>query len=114
MRREFPKSVKLAAWDRANGHCEECGVKIRAGLGPHYDHVIPDAVGGEPVLENCAVLCRTCHGVKTARADIPAIAKTKRVRDKSLGVRDKRSRPMPGTRASGMRKRMDGTVERWK
>ena len=114
MRSEFPKRVRLAAWERAQGHCETCGVKIRLGLGPHYDHVIPDAVGGEPTLENCAVLCRTCHGVKTAQRDVPAIAKTKRVRDKAVGAKEKRSRPMPGTKASGLRKRMNGSVERWK
>ncbi len=54
MRKEFPKKVKLAAWQRSGGICEcGCGVKIIAGDGPEYDHIIEDTIGGEPTLENC-------------------------------------------------------------
>lgn len=110
MRREFPKSVKLAAWERCKGHCEGCTAKLFPGRF-EFDHDIPDWLGGEPTLENCMVLCDPCHGAKTAKVDIPRIAKTKRVRNAHLGIR-KAKRPMPGSKASGLRKRMDGTVER--
>ena len=92
-RREFPAKVKVAAFDRAQGRCEECTVEIRPGNGPEYDHRIPDALGGEPVLDNCAVLCRSCHGAKTAREDVPRIAKAKRVAAKHIGARPKTRMP---------------------
>lgn len=111
MRREFPKSVKLEAWKRAAGHCERCTAKLFPGK-YEYDHDKPDAFGGEPTLENCRVLCDNCHPKKTGTEDIPAIAKSSRVRAKHLGIRAGSRRPMAGTRASGLKKKFDGTVER--
>ncbi len=113
MRREFPKKVKLAAWDRCGGKCDRCGNKIVAGNGPEYNHRLPDYLGGEPTLENCEVLCiKPCHRTVTSEQDRPVIDKARRVMEKRIGVRSRKSRPMPGSRASGFRKRMDGSVER--
>lgn len=89
-RREFPAKVKIAAYDRANGNCENCTRELRTG-DVHFDHRIPDALGGEPTLENCAVLCRSCHGAKTTKDDVPAIAKSKRVRRRHIGIKKPRS-----------------------
>lgn len=107
MRREFPTKVKLAAFERCNGHCEgtrpdgtRCPVKLYVGKFD-FDHDIPNELGGEPTLDNCRVLCKDCHKAKTGQRDIPAIAKSKRVRAKHLGIR-KRSK------FRGWRK-MDGT-----
>lgn len=109
-RREFPAKVKLAAWERSRGQCERCTARIYGD--PQYDHIVPDAVGGANDLDNCQVLCRACHGVKTSKTDVPEIAKTKRVQKKRAGIKTPKSRPLPGTKASGWRKRMDGTAER--
>src|SRR5690606_14219188 len=76
-RQEFSRKTKAEAFARAKGKCESCGVKIRPGNGPHYDHRIPDAVDGGTDLSNCQVLCNACHGVKTDDADKPEIARTK-------------------------------------
>lgn len=78
-RKEFPVKVKKAAWLRCNGFCEgkDCGAKLQVGKF-HYDHDIPDALGGEPTLENCRVLCMGCHGKKTTTVDVPQISKGKR------------------------------------
>lgn len=110
MRREFPPKVKLAAFGRCQGMCERCSVWLMPGKFA-YDHVLPDALGGEPVLGNCEVLCSTCHAVKTASADIPRIAKAKRQQRAHLGIR-KQGRPLPGSKASGWKRRIDGTWER--
>jgi len=91
VRREFPSKVRIEAFGRAGGKCESCGVVIRPGNGPHYDHRVPDAVGGEPTLDNCAVLCKACHSVKTSTEDVPAIAKTKRIRNRHINAANKRS-----------------------
>lgn len=92
MRREFPKKVKLAAWDRADGCCEGdgCGAKLTPGK-YHYDHDIPDALGGEPELWNCKVLCVACHSEKTGKQDIPRIAKTKRISAREKGIKKPRT-----------------------
>lgn len=110
MRREFPKAVKVAAWQRCNGHCEECTAKLFPGRF-QYDHDIPDGLGGEPTLDNCVVRCSACHLTKTTKVDVPRIAKTKRVRNAHLGI-TRPKRPMPGSRGSALKKCMDGRVER--
>jgi 5-methylcytosine-specific restriction endonuclease McrA len=110
MRLEFTAKTKLAAWDRCRGHCQRCTAKVIGR--PEYDHIIPAAIGGGNDLGNCHVLCRTCHGLKTTKTDVPQIAKTKRVKAKRANAQRIKSRPMAGTKASGLRRRMDGTVER--
>jgi len=119
MRREFPAKVKAKAFARCGGFCEgthpdgsRCGLKLQTGRF-RYDHRIPDWMGGEPMLDNCQVLGWCCDRPKTAK-DQGDIAKVKRVRDRHIGIkRQPKGRPLPGTRASGVRRRMDGRVERW-
>lgn len=109
-RREFPRKVKATAFQRAYGQCEICTVRLSVGKF-HYDHRIPDAMGGEPTLENCQVLCTACHATKTP-ADVKRIAKTVRQRDKNNGTHTRTSRPLMGTKASGWRKPFNGPPER--
>jgi 5-methylcytosine-specific restriction protein A len=89
-RREFSRKIMAAAALRASGHCEICTCRLREG-GFHYDHRIPDALGGEPTLDNCQVLCRSCHGSKTTKRDIPTISKSKRNFNKAHGIKKPRS-----------------------
>lgn len=112
MRTEFPQKVRAQAALRSNGHCENprCGVRLPDG-GYHYDHVIPDALGGEATLENCEVLCLPCHKAKTTKGDVPRIAKAKMQGAKSKGTH-RLGKPLPGSKRSGWRRRMDGTTER--
>lgn len=111
-RREFPAKVKAQAFDRAAGKCEGCGTRLCVGKF-HYDHDLPDWLGGEPTLDNCRVLCLGCHGEKTAGRDVPIIAHSKRVKLRHIGAKAPSRKPMPGSRASGIRKRMNGRVEKW-
>ena len=86
-RKEFPRKVKQAAIERANGHCEKCQAILKTGEG-EVDHILPDALGGEPVLANAMVLCKTCHRGpegKTAQ-DIRRIREADRARDKHSGA----------------------------
>jgi 5-methylcytosine-specific restriction enzyme A len=110
-RREFPARVRLAAFQRAGGICEapDCQTKLRPG-DLYYDHIIPDALGGEPILANCQCLCKAHHDPKTATEDVPRIAAAKRQERKHIGIR--KPATMPGSRNSRWKKRMDGTVER--
>lgn len=110
MRREFSAKVRLAAFDLAGGQCAICTTKLSVGK-VRYDHRVPDALGGEPTLSNCQVLCVACHDNKTIGSDVPTIAKSKRIRQKIAGARVQ-PRPMPGSRKSQWKRRMDGTVVR--
>ena len=74
-----------------------------------YDHIIPDALGGEPTLENCQVLCSTCDDTKTDTQDIPAIAKVKRIRAKHIGA--KQPSRFPGAKNSKWKQKIGGGWE---
>lgn len=124
MRREFPRKVREAAHKRSGGVCEchrllrvpglvpgGCGAPLVAGQ-TYYEHIIADGAGGEPTLDNCAVLTRTCWKIKTAKYDLPIVAKTKRQRAGHIGSRTRSARPMPGSKASGWRKPFNGRAER--
>ncbi len=100
MRREFSPKIKLAAFERSGGHCESCTRKLYPG-DINYDHEIPDGSGGEPTLENCRVLCRSCHSIKT-KLDVTEIAKGKRVRRRHVGAERR-------TKFRGWR-RFDGSI----
>lgn len=88
---EFPKSVKLAAWQRSGGICEcGCGGKIIAGDGPEYDHRLEVTLGGTPTLENCVVLRKRCHRAKTSERAAP-IAKVTAGFEKRINARGRKS-----------------------
>lgn len=118
-RTEFPKRVKADAFRRccdAQGipHCEKCGIKLTAG-NIVYEHLQADGLAGEPTLENCGVYCRkVCAKRKTFDEDNPRMQKADRQLKRAFGIAGRKSRPMPGTRASGIRKRFNGQVERWR
>jgi 5-methylcytosine-specific restriction endonuclease McrA len=119
-RNEFTKPTKRDALKRSGGICEADGglyglsegqrCHRQLALGVEFDHVILDANSHDNSLGNCKAICIPCHRYKTAKHDIPVAAKTLRQQDKNAGIR-KRS-TMPGSRNSGWRRKMDGTVER--
>lgn len=127
MRQEFPNPVKRAADERSGGICEchllthipgfsaeGCGCPVGEG-NRYYEHVNCDGNGGEPTLDNCAVLTKTCWSRKTGVYDRPLVKKTKRLRDKGRGImtgRAAKRRPMDGSRKSGWKKPMNGPAER--
>ena len=112
MRQEFSRKTLREALRRANGRCEniECQAVLKPGEG-EGDHRTPCALGGDNSLANCQITCRVCHKAKTA-LDIGMIRKADRQRDRASGGLRSTSRPIPGSKASGLRKRMNGTVER--
>lgn len=113
-RREFSTKIKRAGLERCDGRCEQCGARLFPG-NIRFDHINPDAAGGEPVLDNLQVLCRSHHDDKTFGRDVPLVAKLKRVRDKHFGIGRRKSwRSFLTNRDGPFRKRMDGSVERRK
>ena len=121
MSRTFSKEVKRAALERSGKRCEAVGplyglpegVRCNAdlGYGVEFDHLILWANSRDSGLENCVCSCPRCHRFKTSTHDIPRAAKTVRQRDKHSGVVSARS-PLPGSRKSKWKRKMDGSVER--
>jgi len=121
-RNEFRVQTRRDAWDRAAGMCEASGpiYGLPSGvrctndlnLGVQYDHVDPDAQSKDASLENCAAVCPKCHKWKSAHRDAPLIAKTNHQQDMLRGIKKRKGQPMAGSRDSGWKKKMDGSVVR--
>lgn len=88
-RAEFSTKIKVAAFKRADGKCEGCTARLYPGR-YQYDHRIPDGLGGEPTLDNCQVLCDSCHSTKTHDHDRPIMAKADKIMKKYAGIKTKR------------------------
>lgn len=110
-RHEFSKAVRRIAYNRCGGLCEACGLPFKGSGDIEYHHGQEAFLGGAANPDNCRVVHRACHRDITV-AQRPVIDKVRRLADARMGIRRKVSRPLPGTRASGLRKRMDGTVEK--
>jgi 5-methylcytosine-specific restriction protein A len=110
---KIPPRVKLRVFYRHKGICHVSGRKIAPGEKWDIEHVIALCNGGRHAESNLAPALREKHPEKT-KADMAEKKINNRVRMKHLGIRKRKSRPMPGSRDSGIKKRMDGTVERRK
>lgn len=103
----IPVRVKLRVFDRYHRTCTECSKDISGGLFPAYDHIVAIVNGGENRESNLQLLCVPCHKVKTA-ADVGQKRVNNRVRAKHLGIKKTKGRPMPGSRASGIKMKIGG------
>ena len=110
-RRTLSTTDRAKIFETAGGVCHICSVTIQAGQRWQADHVIPRALTGRDDLAVFSPAHERCHLVKTKR-DVAVIAKAERIRNKFTGAFRTRH-PMPGSRASGRRKRMNGEVDTW-
>jgi 5-methylcytosine-specific restriction protein A len=98
---------------RAMGKCHITGRKIRAGEAWEVEHVIALRDEGENRESNMAPALTGAHRQKTAEENSER-ADVSRKRRNHTGIKTRSPwKPLPGTKASGLRKRMDGSVERW-
>jgi len=107
----LPDRVKLRILDHYQRCCAICHRAIFPWEKWGFDHIIALANGGSNREKNLQPLCASCHKKKT-RSDLAIKSKITRTRKRHLGLRKAKGRPLPGTKASGIRKRFDGTVER--
>jgi 5-methylcytosine-specific restriction protein A len=102
-RREFPRSVRVAVIKRCTRdnviYCEACGLPAKRF---QIDHIIADAHGGDPILENAQLLCEACYGVKNPK-DTTIAAKLKRIEARHLGA----NRPKGKIASRGFPKRKE-------
>lgn len=108
----IPARVKLRIFEKFNGHCACCTNKIIGKLKPAYDHIVALINGGENRESNLQLLCTECHKVKTA-GDVAEKSRAYGARLKAVGIKAKsKSKPMPGSRASGFKRKIGGGVVR--
>lgn len=98
---------KLSIWEREQGKCMICSVKLFTG-GFIFEHVRALELGGTDNDDNIRLTCKGCAGEKT-KQDHSMAAKAKRVKASSLGLKQSKS-PLPCGKKSRWKKKMDGTV----
>lgn len=109
-RKPLTRLARVRIWDAHQGTCCICYAKIPHGAKWICEHIKPLWLGGDDDERNMGPAHEQCARDKTS-AEAPIKAKSDRVRANYLGIR-KSGRPMPGSKASGWRKRMNGRVER--
>jgi 5-methylcytosine-specific restriction protein A len=106
-----PPRVRLRVFEKDKGICQcGCGIKIN-GKPWDTDHIVAIINGGENRESNLRTLLRDHHKIKTA-ADVAEKARVVRKRMASIGLKVRRGPPMPGSRASGWKRKMNGEVVR--
>ncbi len=94
-------------YDSTYGCCDICHQPIWLGERWEVSHRIPLAAGGEDAPENRFPVHYKCHRRQTSEVDAPLIAKTRRQRQKALGIRST-SRPMPGGKDDPIKHKIGG------
>ena len=106
----IPPRVKLRIFLRFNGCCQcGCGRRIVSGEPWQADHVTALINGGQHRESNLQPLLTEHHKNKT-KEDVAEKSVTYRKRLKHHGLKKPKGRPIPGSKRSGLRKKMDGTV----
>jgi len=95
------------------GVCAICELRIQPSEKWHLDHEAALEISADDSDDNLRPVHEACHKAKTA-GDKAAIAKSNRVRAKHLTGRGKARKgpPMPGSRDSHWKRKVDGTWER--
>lgn len=107
---KVPSRVRVRVFEKAGGKCQSCTRKINAGDSWDADHIVAIVNGGANKETNLQCLCGWCHEQKT-KADVKQKSQVARAKNSHLGLKRRKGRPMPGTKASGIRRRMNGAVE---
>lgn len=107
----IPPRVRLRIFEAHGGVCHLSGRRIQAGEPWDCDHIVALVNGGEHRETNLAPALRDKHREKTA-LDVAEKSIVRRKRMKSLGIVPKKGRPIPGSKLSGLKRKMNGEVER--
>ncbi len=96
------------------GKCHRCTRKIRPGEKWYDEHIIALENGGTNDWDNRGISCHWCFPKKNKDDDAIA-AKTREIAVGHIIPREQRKskwRPMPGGKKSGIRIKMDRTIEK--
>ena len=93
-RRRISTRDRALIFDRENGVCHMCGLRIEAGQEWEASHRIPLACGGADDMTNLSPAHKRCHRNQTAKVDAPMIAKVRRVAWKHTGAKVRKGPPL--------------------
>lgn len=124
-RKALTRKEYVSLFMEQDGRCGNCGQRLEVkggsevelepddpGFKVRDEHVKPLWKGGDNDLSNRQLWCLPCTKPKDA-SEATERAKCNEVRDKHIGApMPRKSRPMAGTKASGWRRKMNGTIER--
>ncbi len=103
----IPPRVRLRVLRAYDSLCAACRLSLYPGCAWELDHKKRLADGGENRETNLQPLCVLCHVRKTS-AERTRAAKADRIAKKHHGIKRRQARPMPGTKASGIKKPLGG------
>lgn len=106
-----PDRVRIRVFEAKGKRCHRCSRPIAEGESWTLEHVKALINGGENVESNLDVTCDWCLPEKNAE-DVAEKADVYRVKQKHLLPRKAKTRPIPGSKASGWKHKIDGTWER--
>jgi len=104
-----PDRVKVRVFEKSRGVCGICTAGIRGGW--ICDHEIALINGGENRESNLRAICEHCDRKVKTPADVAQKSKNYRVRLRHLGIKKRKSRPIPGSRDSGIKMKIGGGWE---
>lgn len=110
-RKPLTSKQRLEMFIRHNGICCICGFKIDGVREMWDEHINPLWLAGDNSAENRAPAHVRCARQKTA-SEATDRAKIRSSAEKHFGAYRPKGRPMPGSRRSGLKRKMDGTVVR--
>lgn len=65
-RKTISRLIRMAVWDKTDGHCAYCGERMNPFSKFHVDHVHPVADGGGDEMDNLWPACQPCNNAKHA------------------------------------------------
>jgi len=105
----IPPRVRARVFERCAGRCHRCNRKIGPADTWIIEHLIALVNGGRHAEDNMCLTCGWCKPAKDAE-DAAIKSHGTKVRYRHLGIKSKSSRPMPGSKLSPYKRRMDGTT----
>lgn len=103
---------RLKIFNANEGRCHICTGKIWPDQKWIVEHPKARGLQGSDDIREMKPAHVDCHKPKTAE-EIAIMRKADRMGKSLRGIKRRKGPPMAGTRASGIRKRMNGVVERW-
>lgn len=91
-RKSLTPTQRLRLFESHKGICALCGQEIRAGERWIDEHLRALGLGGTNDLDNRAPVHVACAAAKTAKEDIPRIAKAKRQKMAALGIKSTKAK----------------------
>ena len=111
-RKHMTPRMRLKVWENHKGICALCGGQID-GIRERWivEHLRALELGGSDTEDNMAPAHEGCAIAKTVgkNGDHARAAKAKRVKSKHLGIK-KSKNPLPGSKGSKWKRKMDGTI----